>query len=70
MEVLLGINIGHDAGATLLIDGTVIFAGNEERFSRIKNHVGFPFLSIAEAISAAGSLKLALLQLRERQFFL
>ena len=56
MEVLLGINIGHDAGATLLIDGTVIFAGNEERFSRIKNHVGFPFLSIAEAISAAGSL--------------
>ena len=59
MEVLLGINIGHDAGATLLIDGTVIFAGNEERFSRIKNHVGFPFLSIAEAISAAGGLKIS-----------
>lgn len=49
---ILGINIGHDSGATLIDNGKV-FAVNEERLSRIKMHHGFPYLSIEEVLSIA-----------------
>ncbi len=39
---ILGINAGHTATACLLKDGEVIGCISEERFSRIKNHSGFP----------------------------
>lgn len=50
---VLGINIGHDSGATL-IDGNKITAVNEERLSRIKMHHGFPYQSIDEVLSISG----------------
>ena len=49
---ILGINIGHDSGATLIDNGKIV-AVNEERLSRIKMHHGFPYLSIEEVLSIA-----------------
>lgn len=43
---ILGLYDGHDAGACIVKDGVVLRAVNEERFSRRKFHIGFPYLSI------------------------
>ena len=42
---VLGIWDGHDAGAALIDDGHVVFAVNEERFTRRKLEIGFPEIS-------------------------
>jgi carbamoyltransferase len=50
---ILGIAMSHDASAALTTnDGTVLFAIAEERISRLKNHVGIPFLAIESVIAA------------------
>lgn len=56
---ILGISeIDNDAGAALLVDGKVAFAANEERFSRVKAHRGFPTRTIEWILKASGlSLK-------------
>ena len=36
-------------------DGRVLFAAGEERFSRVKQHAGFPGRSIAAALEATGT---------------
>jgi carbamoyltransferase len=46
--------IAHDSGATLVIDGRVVAAVNEERFSRKKNDDSFPFRSIETVLKLAG----------------
>jgi carbamoyltransferase len=51
---ILGINIGHDSGSALVMDGR-ISAINEERLSRKKMHHGFPFLSLAEVLAIRGA---------------
>jgi len=38
----LGINIGHDSGVALIEGSHVIYAENEERYTRVKNQNGFP----------------------------
>jgi len=43
---ILGLNIGHNGTAALLKDGKIIGCISEERFSRIKNHSGFPIVAI------------------------
>ncbi|OUU19472.1 MAG: hypothetical protein CBB97_19345, partial [Candidatus Endolissoclinum sp. TMED37] len=43
---ILGIHFGHDSSASLLVNGKLIGAVQEERFSRIKNYSGFPFNSV------------------------
>ncbi len=44
---ILGISeFDNDAAAALLIDGKIIAAASEERFSRIKQHAGFPYKAI------------------------
>lgn len=51
----LGINCYlHDTSSALARDGVVIFAGAEERFSRIKKDHSFPKKSIQAALSFAG----------------
>lgn len=50
----LGIWDGHDAGAALLKNNKVIFAIQEERLSRRKLEVGFPWRSIDLCLSSAG----------------
>jgi carbamoyltransferase len=40
---VLGLSFGfHDSAAALLIDGRIVAAGQEERFTRIKHDAGFP----------------------------
>ena len=48
---ILGISLGHDSGASLVVDGYLKFAINEERLSRRKLHVGYPHLSIKKLLS-------------------
>lgn len=50
--MFLGLGIDHDAGVTLTDQtGKVVWSAAEERFSRKKNHYGFPFLSLAQCLS-------------------
>ncbi|MFC2173857.1 carbamoyltransferase C-terminal domain-containing protein [Acidobacteriota bacterium] len=52
---ILGISeLDNDAGAVLLDGAVLMGAVNEERFSRIKRHCGFPFQSIAWLLKKAG----------------
>lgn len=51
---ILGIHDGHNAAAAVVIDGRVVAAVQEERFTREKNWSGFPRRSIAWALCEAG----------------
>ena len=44
----------HDAAACLIIDGKIISAAQEERFTRIKHDAGFPANAIANCAAQAG----------------
>jgi carbamoyltransferase len=52
--VILGLNILHDATATLLVDGKIAASIAEERLTRVKFHCGFPYQSIPEVLRIAG----------------
>jgi carbamoyltransferase len=53
---ILGISpLDKDATASLVEDGRVLFAAGEERFSRVKQHAGFPHRAIEAALSATGT---------------
>ncbi len=51
---ILGIWDGHDSGAALLMDGQLICAVNEERFTRRKLEVHFPQQAIAHCLNQGG----------------
>lgn len=52
---ILGINAYHgDASATIIKDGKLIAAAEEERFNRHKHCAGFPALAIKYCLAAAG----------------
>jgi carbamoyltransferase len=52
---ILGINAYHgDASATLIRDGQLLVAVEEERFNRQKHCAGFPTLAIRHCLEAAG----------------
>ena len=55
---ILGLTTMGDAAATLICDGQVVAAVEEERFSRRKHHTGFPYQAIDYCLSEAG-IKLA-----------
>jgi carbamoyltransferase len=53
--IILGISaFYHDSSAVVLIDGEIIAAAQEERFSRIKNDAGFPAQAIKYVLEEAG----------------
>jgi carbamoyltransferase len=52
--IVLGISVGHDAAACLLIDGIIVANAAEERFSRIKHVSGFPAAAINYCLEEAG----------------
>ncbi|MCC7014013.1 MAG: carbamoyltransferase [Planctomycetes bacterium] len=53
--IVLGISpLDKDANASIVVDGKVLFAAGEERFSRRKQHSGFPALAIQAALAATG----------------
>ena len=39
---ILGIHLGHNSTAAIVVDGKIINCISEERFTRIKNDCGFP----------------------------
>lgn len=55
---ILGLHIGHDATTALIdMDGNVLSAMAEERITRIKFHMGFPYDGIEEVLKMAGVQK-------------
>lgn len=52
---MVGINAYHgDASASLVVDGQLVAAVEEERFNRIKHWAGFPSQSIQYCLDVAG----------------
>ena len=52
---ILGINAYHgDASAALLVDGVLVAAVEEERFTRLKHDTSFPHQAIRYCLDAAG----------------
>lgn len=51
---ILGIHIGHDAGAALVREGRVVAAVNEERFNKIKHYAELPWASVRYCLKEAG----------------
>ncbi|MDE1855783.1 MAG: hypothetical protein KGH49_00920, partial [Candidatus Micrarchaeota archaeon] len=50
---ILGVWDGHDSGAALLEDNKIVFAANEERFTKRKLEIKFPYRAISAALSYA-----------------
>ena len=57
--IILGINAFHaDASAAILVNGTLVAATEDERFTRTKHWAGFPVQAIGFCLKEAGiSLK-------------
>lgn len=54
MRVLsLGVSCNHDAGVTVLDGDSIVFAANEERYTRKKFDFGFPQHALTEALTFA-----------------
>ena len=54
-KVILGISAYyHDSAASLIIDGKIVAAAQEERFSRLKGDASFPHLAINYCLNEAG----------------
>src|SRR3990167_7476171 len=51
--VVFGINEAHNASCALAVDGEIIAAAQEERFSRIKNHFCTPYKAIEFCLNFA-----------------
>src|SRR5947208_2436297 len=51
---ILGVWDGHDAGAALLVDGRLVAAINEERLTRRKLEVQFPYQAIRACLGMGG----------------
>jgi carbamoyltransferase len=55
MKIILGISaFYHDSAAAILIDGKIIAAAQEERFTRVKNTPDFPVYAIRYCLEEAG----------------
>ena len=58
MTAILGISaFYHDSAATIVIDGKIIAAAQEERFTRKKHDARYPFNAV-EYVLSEGNLKL------------
>jgi carbamoyltransferase len=51
---VLGLATMGEAAAALFWNGELVHAAEEERFSRKKHHVGFPFQAVSSCLSSAG----------------
>jgi len=52
--VILGVHDGHNCSATVLVDGQVVAAVNEERLTRRKSEYGFPDGAVTQCLRLAG----------------
>lgn len=53
--IILGINEAHNSSASIAIDGQIIAAAQEERFTRVKNHIGIPINAIKFCLDFANT---------------
>ena len=54
MKTILGISaFYHDSAATILVDGKIIAAAQEERFTRKKHDASYPFNAIEFVLNFA-----------------
>ena len=55
MTAILGISaFYHDSAAALVVDGKIVAAAQEERFTRKKHDPGFPSLAVEYCLKEAG----------------
>src|SRR5215467_9961684 len=55
MAAILGISaFYHDSAAALVVDGRIVAAAQEERFTRIKHDPAFPARAVAYCLGEAG----------------
>ena len=55
MTAILGISaFYHDSAAALIVDGKIVAAAQEERFSRVKHDFGFPREAVRYCLDEAG----------------
>lgn len=54
---ILGINDGHQSSAALMVDGKIVAALAEERFTRRKNEHGYPRHAIEACLNVAGLVR-------------
>ena len=55
MTVILGISaFYHDSAAAMVIDGDIVAAAQEERFTRIKHDLSYPVNAISYCLEEAG----------------
>jgi carbamoyltransferase len=55
MTAILGISaFYHDSAAALVVDGKIVAAAQEERFTRIKHDANFPAQAVASCLAEAG----------------
>lgn len=52
--IVLGLTIGELSTAAIMVDGVVVAAAHEERFSRLKNDERYPMQAIDYCLKAAG----------------
>src|SRR5437016_5679589 len=53
--VILGLNAYHgDASAAIVVDGKLLAAVEEERFTRLKHNAGFPYQAVRYCLEHAG----------------
>ena len=55
MRIILGIQEAHDASSALMVDGEIVAAAQEERFTRKKHDSSFPKNSIAYCLDEVGA---------------
>jgi len=54
--LIVGINAYHgDASAAVIVDGKLVAAAEEERFTRVKHAAGFPVEALRYVMRAAGA---------------
>ncbi len=53
-HILLGIHDGHDCSCCLMINGKIVYAAQEERFTKLKNDYGFPKKAIENCLKYTG----------------
>lgn len=51
---ILGLTTMGESAAALLRDGEIVFAAEEERYSRVKHHIGFPYAALADCLAREG----------------
>jgi len=52
--IILGIHDGHDSSAALMVNGKIIYAAQEERFSGLKTDYGLPVGAIKDCLKSTG----------------